>query len=100
MSTHMVRKQMYIHKRQDEQIKRLAELYGLSESEVIRKAIDREVSGAPSQRFIPDRAAWQELLVYLDERNKIPGKDQPYRWNREELYAERENRWLRDREEE
>ena len=77
MTTHMVRKQIYITERQDEQIKRLAELSGLSESEAIRRSIDREVSGAPTQRFTPDRAAWQELQAYLDERNKVAGKSQP-----------------------
>ena len=100
MTIRMVRKQIYITERQDEQIKGLAELYGLSESEAIRKAIDREVSGAPAQRFTPDRAAWQELQAYIDERNKVVGKGQPYHWNREELYADRENRWLRDGEKE
>jgi hypothetical protein len=100
MTTRMVRKQFYILDQQDKQLKRLAELYGLSEAEVVRKAIQREFSGAPSQRFVPDRSAWQELLFYLDEREKIPTRGQPYHWNREEIYTERENRWLQNRKEE
>ena len=38
----MVRKQIYIHRRQEALSKRLARLPGMSEAELIRRAIDRE----------------------------------------------------------
>ena len=40
--TDMVRKQVYIHQRQEATLKRLARQRGLSEAEIIRQAIDRE----------------------------------------------------------
>ena len=100
MTTHMMRKQIYIHQQDDKELKRLAELNGLSESELIRAAIKQTIKSAPSQRFVSDQAAWQELSAYLEQRHKLPEKGKPYVWNRAEIYAERENRWLRDREEE
>ena len=98
MTTQMVRKQIYIQKRQDALLKRLSQARGLSEAEIIRQAIEREVGGAPVQPAAIDRSAWQELVAFLEARQEAAGSRQPYRWNREEIYAERENRWLRDRE--
>jgi hypothetical protein len=46
MTTHMVRKQFYIQKRQDVLLKRLSEARGLSEAEIIRQAIEREAAGS------------------------------------------------------
>ena len=42
MSETMVRKQIYITKRQDALLKRLAKQRGVSEAEVIRQALERE----------------------------------------------------------
>ena len=99
MSTNMIRKQFYIQKRQDALLKRLSKARGLSEAEIIRQAIEREAAGAPVQPAPADRSAWQELVSFLDARREAAGARQPYHWNREEIYAEREGRWLRDREE-
>ena len=98
MTTHMVRKQIYIQKRQDALLKRSSEARGVSEAEIIRQAIEREIAGAPSQPAAIDRAAWQELISFVESRQSSVSGHQPLRWNREEIYAERENRWLRDRE--
>ena len=100
MTTQMVRKQIYIHKRQEALLKRLSQARGVSEAEIIRQAIEREVAGVPAQPLADDQAAWQELLTFLESRTAQGGSGQPYRWNREEIYTERENRWLRDREKE
>jgi hypothetical protein len=99
MATNMVRKQIYIHKRQDALLKRLAQARGLSEAEIIRQAIERETAGAPVQPLAADRSAWQELIAFVEARQAAAMGRQPYQWNREEIYAERENRWLRDRQE-
>ena len=41
----MLRKQIYIEKRQQALLKRLAKKRGVSEAEIIRQAIDREAGG-------------------------------------------------------
>lgn len=97
MATRMVRKQFYIQQRQDALLKRLSQARGLSEAEIIRQAIEREAAGTPTQPGAADRSAWQELVAFLEARQGSARGGQPYRWNREEIYAERENRWLRDR---
>ena len=97
MTTQMVRKQFYIHKRQDALLKRLSLARGLSEAEIIRQAIEREVAGVSVQPIATDRSAWQELVAFLDARQEAARCSQPYQWNREEIYTEREDRWLRDR---
>ena len=59
MTTHMVRKQIYIHKRQNTLLKRLSQARGVSEAEIIRQAIDREISGEAPKSTVADRSAWQ-----------------------------------------
>jgi hypothetical protein len=100
MTTQMVRKQIYIRKRQDAMLKRIAQARGLSEAEVIRQAIEREIAVVPDQPSDVDRTAWQEMIAFIEKRQATVSGGQPYRWNREEIYAERENRWLRDRKQE
>jgi hypothetical protein len=97
MTTQMVRKQIYIQKRQDALLKRLSQARGLSEAEIIRQAIEREVTGEPAQPVTADRSAWEALVAFLDVRQATTPGQRPYRWDREEIYSERENRWLRDR---
>ena len=98
MTTHMVRKQIYIHPRQAVLLKRLADARGVSEAEIVRQAIEREAASEPAQLVATDRSAWEELVAFWEQRRKETPGGQPYRWNREEIYAERESRWLRDRE--
>ncbi len=96
MTTQMVRKQFYIRKRQDELLKLLAKARGLSESEIIRQAIEHEAAGDLEQSPRVDRSAWQEMIAFLEQRQKYAGKRRPYQWNRDEIYSERESRWFRD----
>jgi hypothetical protein len=98
MTTQMVRKQIYIRVHQEALLKRLSQARGLSEAEIIRQAIDREVSGMPAQPSAADRSAWQELAAFVDARQVTAIQGKPYRWNREEIYSERESRWLHDKE--
>ena len=100
MTTPMVRKQIYIQKRQDALLKRLSQARGLSEAEIIRQAIEREATGEPVQPVTGDRAAWEALIAFLDARQATTSGQQPYLWNREEIYSERESRWLRDQDQE
>jgi hypothetical protein len=98
MTTHMVRKQIYIQARHDAILKRLSKARGISEAEIIRQAIEREASGNPAQPASIDHSAWQEIIAFIEERQKTATSHEPYHWNRDEIYTERENRWLRDRE--
>lgn len=67
MATNMVRKQIYIQKRQEALLKRLSQARGLSEAEIIRQAIEREVAGSAGQPPA-GHSAWQELIAFLEER--------------------------------
>ena len=97
--TLMVRKQIYIPRRQDILIKRLSQTRGISEAEVIRQAIEREISGSISQSP-SDNDAWAKLMEAVEEiRQKWDGKREPLRWTRDEIYAEREDRWLKNKKE-
>lgn len=98
MVTQMIRKQIYIQKRQDSLLKRLSRARGLSEAEIIRQAIEHELASAPLQQVTADRNAWQELTAFLDARHTTVTGSHAYRWNRDEIYSDRESRWLRDRE--
>lgn len=97
MTTRMVRKQIYIQKRQDALLKRLAQARGLSEAEIIRQAIEREVSGATAQPTRSDLSAMEDFTLLAVSKRAQGANAQPYRWNREEIYEERESRWFRER---
>jgi hypothetical protein len=100
MATQMVRKQFYIRKRQDALLKLLAQARGLSEAEIIRQALERELSGAPGQQTLIGLSGIDDFTRLALSKRSPDHKAEPYRWNREEIYAERESRWLRDRDEE
>lgn len=92
----MVRKQFYIHKRQQVLLKRLSQARGVSEAEIVRQAIERETTGATLLPTLPDRAAWEEIVRFLNARKALtPGSEggEPYQWNREDAYQERERRF-------
>ncbi len=92
--TQMLRKQIYIPKRQQVQLKRLAKARGVSEAEVIRQAIDREVLLTAAQPAIGDRSALEEFLRFGSSRRAT--EDTTGRaWTRDELYDERLHRYGR-----
>jgi hypothetical protein len=91
----MVRKQFYIHKRQQLLLKRLSQARGVSEAEIVRQAIERETTGSSLLPTPPDRAAWEEIVSFLEARKTLTfGSEggEPYQWNREDAYQERERR--------
>jgi hypothetical protein len=92
----MVRKQIYIAKRQQAALRRLAEAEGVSEAEIIRQAIDQRAAGAPAQRLPADTEAWEQGLAFmraLQAQGPLP--NQKRTWRREDAYAEREARYDR-----
>jgi hypothetical protein len=88
----MIRRQILINKHHAELLKRLSQTRGVSEAEINRQAIEREAADSPVQATYIDRSAWQALISFLESRQAVTSSHQPYRWNREEIYAERENR--------
>ena len=95
MATHLVRKQFYIQKRQDVLLNRLSKARGISEAEIIRQAIEREFRGEPQHQPVNLSALEHFIQLALEKRTQAAGQE-PYRWDREEIYAEREKRWLSD----
>lgn len=99
MTTNMVRKQIYIQKRQDALLKRLSKARGVSEAEIIRQAIERQVGGGPVLQPSSDLSAMDDFIRLALSKRSQGRKGEPYRWDREEIYAEREGRWLRKKDE-
>jgi hypothetical protein len=96
MGDMMVRKQIYLPKRQNQLVKRLAKQRGISEAEVIRQALEREEQmSAPIVR--DSKKAMDEIIAFARSMRKRPElmQGEPVRWNRQELYEERENRWVK-----
>ena len=94
MTTQMVRKQIYISRRQERLLKHLSQALGVSEAEFIRQALDNNLSGDASHPVVPEaQAAALDAVIALARSNRdLPGE--PLRWQRAELYAEREKRRL------
>jgi hypothetical protein len=57
----MTRKPIYISERQQVQLKRLATARGVSEAEVIRQAIEQELSLSASKPAVGDHSALEEF---------------------------------------
>ena len=89
----MVRKQFYIHERQQILLRRLSQARGVSEAEIVRQAIEREATGVAPQSPLPDRAAWEEILDFVEARQALGADGEPYQWNRQDAYKERESRF-------
>jgi hypothetical protein len=88
----MIRKQIYIQRQQQTILKRLSQIRGLSEAELIRQAIDRQISGIVSSP-VPDPTAWDEARQFmLALRSRGPLANRPRDWSREDLYEERTGR--------
>ena len=88
MGETMTRKQLYLPKRLNQFLKRAARQRGVSESEVIRQALERDESSVT----FPVRegaAGWSEILRFVKERKaEYAGQGKPVHWNRQELYEE------------
>jgi hypothetical protein len=88
----LIRKQILISKRQADSLKRLARQRQISEAELIRETLDRELPHALSET-VQDSTAWERahgLMLALRAQGPIPNR--PRRWTREELYEDRLSR--------
>ncbi len=90
----MVRKQIYVEKRQHLKLQRAAKARGLSEAEWIRHAIDHQLAGG-TLGLARDPKAWQRALALMRSiQAEGPMPDRSRNWTRDELYDEREvARW-------
>jgi len=98
MSEMMVRKQIYLPRKRNLLLKRLAKQRGVSEAEIIRRALEREAEvAAPVVR--DSKKALDEIIAFARSLRDRPElmEGEPYKFNREEIYAERESRWDRPR---
>jgi hypothetical protein len=93
----MVRKQIYLPRRQNALLRRLAKARGVSEAEVIRQALSQESAERPTH-MRDSATAWATILKFVEVRKAArTGKEWSRGWTRDELYEERENRWFKDR---
>ncbi len=77
-----VRKQIYLEKRQAATLRRQARKFGLTEAELIRRAIDQHVLASRPRN--PD--AWKKERAYIQRliaQGPVPGQR---KWRREDLY--------------
>lgn len=86
--TQIFRKQLYITRRQQEQLKRLAKARGVSQAEVTRQAIEHELLHAAAQSRVGKRSALEEFLRFGSSR-RAAGDPTGHAWTRDELYDER-----------
>jgi len=80
----MVRKQIYLKRRPEQQLKRRAAETGLSEAELIRQALDHQLSAGST--LVMDPEAWQRERGYLAEliaKGPVAGGRS---WRREDLH--------------
>jgi len=93
--TQMVRKQIYLQKSQEERLKKIAEARGVSEAEIIRRALDIELRHA-GYRLAYDGEAFSKFLAFMKELDQRPPVPQRKRdWTRDDLYEERMERYDR-----
>lgn len=93
--TQMVRKQIYIQKSQEERLKRVAEARGVSEAEIIRRALENELKRA-GYRLAYDNDAMTRLYKLMRDQDKKPPVARKKRdWTREDLYEDRMKRYDR-----
>ncbi|MCL6642896.1 MAG: hypothetical protein K6T71_06195 [Candidatus Bipolaricaulota bacterium] len=81
----MIRKQIYIERRHEDQLKRLAQRLGCSEAELIRQALDRSLG---SVSILPDLEVWERERAFIRRliaQGPLAGRR---RWTRDELYED------------
>jgi hypothetical protein len=90
----MIRKQIYIRKRQQAALTRLARDRGTSEAEVIRQAIERE-GGTGGAALPPEPEAWEAARRFMASLAGRASGRRRRPWRREDLYRERLSRYER-----
>ena len=86
---YVVRKQLYIEAHQEAQLKRRARELGVSEAELVRRALDAALAGDADVLRHPGRVRAAEDLLAAFDRIAWTGTLAPGAYDREGLYAER-----------
>ena len=89
----MIRKQIYLERTQQLLLARLAKVRGVSEAEVIRQAIEHEATAGHVQSVVSDATALDEIVQFALGRREAGVTGEPLRWNREDAYKERLERY-------
>ena len=89
----MVRKQIYIKSHQDTSLKTQARVLGITEAEVIRRAIDRHTASV--RLDIRDLKAWEREKRFIAKRMAKGPTQGGRRWKRADAYEERLMRYGR-----
>ena len=85
-----------IDEEQAQLLERRARELGVGEDELVRWLLDDALRPAAADSAEPERPSTvQELLAAADEIAATHRLPPEYEFNREELYAEREARWLK-----
>jgi hypothetical protein len=87
--TTMVRKQVYIEPQQEAQLKQRAAETGMSEAEIIRRAIDSWLKD--EARRLRAEQAWGKARALMEERYTQGPAPGGRTWTRDELYDEQLN---------
>lgn len=92
MGSEMLRKQVYIYRRQEKLLKTLAKKRGISEAEIIRRAIDLEAAVDEPMRTFDSSSSLDEIIRTGLARRALGGAGEAYRFNRDDAYEEPEPR--------
>jgi negative regulator of replication initiation len=84
----MVRKQLYIDDEQERQLKARSQEMGISESEIVRRLLDRGLSDGTSAST-PRRAAEEHIEAFLSEAAQISKSVRLVPHERDDLYPDR-----------
>ena len=80
----LVRKQLYITRLQDMQLKERAKEYGVTEAELVRKALDLQLNRVGFSK--EPVSTWQKELAFVEEwinKGRVKGLRS---WKRDDLY--------------
>lgn len=91
----MIRKQLYITEAQEETLKRQARALGVSEAELVRRALDDFLNEGSSAKHPRRRGALGRLIDRTRQLAKGHRLPSDYQFDRDELYAERTSRWTK-----
>jgi hypothetical protein len=94
----MAMRQISIDERQHEALRQRAKILHVSEDELVRRAIEVALAEPPAVASVTERRAKvAELIDTARALGDARVGAEPYQFNREELYEEREARWTRAR---
>lgn len=94
----MIRKQLYLEEDQDLALKRIAGELGLSEAEVVRRALDAALGRGTAQNELA-RKALETFFANTDSMLSEAEEAVEYKFDRNEIYEEdaRFKRWGNDK---